>query len=115
MSAYSNFLVNCPQDQSVAIHAAGVLEALAEAFETFRDKPQLDAVKDVHTTLLDWEELQEGYDPSTGTDITITVTTEEQSWFLDLATSEWILDLRMSIFHGRLIFMLNTEVEDTAA
>jgi hypothetical protein len=47
-------------------------------------------------------------------DITITVTTEEQSWFLDLATSEWILDLRMSIFHGRLIFMLNTEVEDTA-
>lgn len=107
MSAYSNFLTVCPQDESVALHAAATLEALAEAFETFRDKTHLDALKDVHAALLDWEEVVQNSTASSGVDFSFTVTTEEQSWYIDVNDPQWVLDLRMSIFHGRLLFCAN--------
>lgn len=112
MSTYSNFSVHCPQDESVEIHAITVLEKLAQSFETFRDKISLDALEDVHTSLLLWEELHETCDPSTGVDVIITVTTEDHTWEMDLANDQWVLDLRMSIFHGRLIFMANAAEEE---
>ena len=114
MSAYSNFLVVCPQDQSVAIHAATVLESLAEAFETFRDKSHIDAIKDVHDALLNWEELTFGYDPAEGTDFSATITTEQTQWYIDFANPQWVLDLRQSIFHGRFIFEAAVESNEEA-
>jgi hypothetical protein len=112
MSALSTISATCPQDQSVAIHAATVVEALAEAFETFRDKQHLDALSDLHQVLLDWEELTSGYDPVDGTDFTITVTTEGNEWFIDFTNPQWLLDLRMSIFHGKLLFEAAVDTRD---
>lgn len=104
MSAYSNVLATCHQDQSVAIHTATVVEAIAEAFETFRDKQQLDALHDLYEALLAWEELTSGYSPEDGVDCSVTVTTEDTQWYIDFCDPQWVIDLRQSIFHGKLIF-----------
>lgn len=109
MSALSTVIATCPQDQSIALHAATTVEALAEAFETFRDKQHIDALQDLHQALLNWEELASGYDSSDGIDFSVTVTTEDSEWFIDFSNPQWLLDLRMSIFHGKLLFEVATD------
>lgn len=86
------------------MHAASVVEALAEAFETFRDKQSLDALQDLHQALLGWEELAEGYDLNESGYFSVTVTTDDTEWYIDFASPQWVLDLRTSIFHGKLLF-----------
>jgi hypothetical protein len=113
MSALSTIVAACPQDKSIAIHTATVTEALAEALETFRDKQHLDALNDLHQALLDWEELASGYDPIDGTDFSVTVTTEGIEWFVDFTNPQWLLDLRSSIFHGKLLFEAAVDTHDS--
>ena len=103
MSAYSTIIAHCPQDPSVAAHVSMTLENLAEQLETFRDKGQAQAVSDLYNPLLEWEEAVQSINPSEGLEATVTITTDEVTWTIDLTEPEWYVDLRMSIFHGKLI------------
>ena len=113
MSAYTTCVAVCQQDVTIAAQASLVIEQLAEAFETFKDKRGIDAIRGVHEALIEWDEITSGLDPTEGLDLTVTVVTEETEWVIDFADPQWVLDLPMSIFHCKLIFAANVAtVED---
>lgn len=111
MSAYTTSSATCSQDISLAAQATLVIEQLAESFESFRDKRPVEALGDVHSALLQWEELSDGLDPSDGTDLMITIQTEDTRWEVDMFSPQWVIDLPMSLFHGKLMFTANTDAE----
>lgn len=112
MSGFSIITATCHSDNELAVTACVRLEAIAEAVETFRDKPAANALRDLHMAMLDWEELHEGISPEENVDLMVHVETDPNVWDIDINDQAWMIDLRMSIFHGRLMFVHNTQLQD---
>ena len=112
MSTYTFCEARCPQDVSIAAQTAQVIETLCQALETFRDKRPVDGLRDLHTAMLDWEEIIDGLNPQDGTELLISIETEGVRWDIDMYNPQWVIDLPLSLFHGKLMLSANAEQDD---